>query len=261
MRAGRAFTRDDSPRTRAAIVNETLASRLFRGADAIGRQLWSNGTAYEVVGIVADYRSTALQNHERDPKLFLPLDASAAPKQMTFLVRASGDPAAVERTLRRTIEASVAGHVVAQSVTLAQIIDVAGQEILVGTAPLVPLISTGMLLTAAGIYGVLAFAIARRSRELAVRIAIGATRRNILQLVASHSVRLVVLGSASGVGATFALSRVVRAVDAEGSFMADPGWMAFAAPFLVIGAIGIVATWVPSRRAMKIDPAQLLRST
>ena len=100
---------------------------------------------------------------------------------------------------------------------------------LVGTAPLLPLIATGMLLTAAGIYGVLAFAITRRSKELAVRVAIGATGRDIVRLVTAHSLRLVVLGTCFGIGATFALTRVARAAGGGGSVF-DPGWAAFVVP-------------------------------
>jgi len=260
MRRGRGFTAEDSAQTRTAIVNETLAAGLFGAADPVGRELWMDGRSYEIVGVVADYKNAALQNPDRNPKVFLPLSDDPAAKQATFLIRASIDAAAAERAIRRDVPKAAAGHVVTQSVTLDQIIDVAGQEILVGTAPLAPLIGTGMLLTAAGIYGVLAFSIARRSRELALRIAIGATRRNIVELVASHSVRLVVIGSACGVGSTYALSRIVRAYGAEGSFL-DPSWPSFVVPIGIILAIGLVATWTPSRRATKIDPATLLRTT
>jgi len=258
MRAGRPFTSQDSPTTRTVIVNELLASRLFAGRDAIGQTIWIGDAAHDVIGVVANYKNTALQNPERDSKMFVPLDPQARPRQLTFLIRAAGDPAAVERTIRREIPASAAGNSVSSAVTLDAIIDVAGQEILVGTAPLAPLIATGMLLSAAGIYGVLAFAIARRSKELALRIAIGASRRQIVELVASHSVRLVALGTLCGIGATFALSRVVRALGGSGSFL-DPQWTSFAAPAVILIVIGAFATLVPSRRALRIDPALLLR--
>ena len=149
---------------------------------------------------------------------------------------------------------------VANLYTLDEVVAIGGQEILVGTAPLVPLIATGMLLTAAGIYGVLAFAIARRSKELALRVAIGASRRDIVRLVTAHSLRLVAAGAIIGVGATFALGRIVRASGGGGSFL-DPRWPAFLVPVLIIAAIGLIATWLPSWRALKINPAVLLRST
>jgi putative ABC transport system permease protein len=260
IRKGRAFTPQDSPRARTAVVNETLASRLFGAADPIGRELWIDDSSYDIVGVVADYRNAPLQPPERDPKVFLPLPLEPAPKQVMFLVRAPGDAAAVQRAIRREIPKAAAGLVVSQAATAGQIIDVGGQEILVGTAPLAPLIATGMLLTAAGIYGVLAFSIARRSKELAVRIAIGATHRNIVELIASHSMRLVLIGSACGVGGAFALSRIVRSYGAEGSFL-DPGWASFVVPVVIIVAVGLVATWAPLRRARRIDPALLLRTT
>ena len=144
--------------------------------------------------------------------------------------------------------------------TFDEITEVAGQEMLVGTAPLVPLIAIGMMLTMAGVYGVLAFAITRRSRELAVRVAIGATAGDLVRLVTAHSARLLATGTVAGIGLTFALSRIVRANGGVGSIY-DPPWPAFVVPVLIVAAIGILATWIPSRRALTINPSTLLRST
>jgi len=258
MRAGRAFTTQDSPATRTAIVNELLASRLFPDRSAVGQTLWIADTSHEVVGVVPTYKNTGLQPPERDAKAFVPIDAAATAKQMTFLVRATADPAATERTIRRDTPAAAAGTVVTSAATLDGIIDISGQEILVGTAPLAPLVATGMLLTAAGIYGVLAFAIARRTREFAVRVAIGASHRDIVRLVTTHSVRLIATGTICGIGATFALGRIVRASGGGGSFL-DPEWTAFAVPVVILAVVGAIATWVPARRVLRIDPARVLR--
>ena len=130
---------------------------------------------------------------------------------------------------------------------------------LIGTAPLFPLIVIGMLLTTAGIYGVLAFAIARRSRELAVRIAIGATGRDLVRLVGAHTLRLVGVGATAGIAVAFGLARVVRTSGGAGSIW-DPGVQAFVIPVLLVVVIGAVATWIPSRRALRINPADLLRT-
>jgi len=174
MRAGRGFTSSDSADTRTAIVNELLAARLFPEGDATGRQVWISGVPYEVVGVVAQYLNATLQPRERDPKVFVPLATTRTDaKAMTFVVRASADPSPVAIAMRREIRNAAGGNVVGSLFTLDQIIAVGSQETLVGTAPLAPLIATGMLLTAAGIYGVLAFAIARRSKEFALRVAIG----------------------------------------------------------------------------------------
>ncbi len=259
IRAGRAFTTADTPLTHTAIVNELLAARLFPGRSAIGRQVWLRAVAYEIVGVVEQYVNLALQRPDLDPKLYLPLSDGGNATQATFLIRAAADPSLLARSLRHEVPASAPGNAVANLFTLDEIITVAGQEILVGTAPLAPLVATGVMLTVAGIYGVLAFAVARRSKELALRIAIGAGARDIVQLVTFHSLRLVTLGTGLGIAATFALSRIVRASGGGGSFL-DPDWPAFVLPVVLIAMIGVAATLVPSRRALRIDPSVLLRT-
>jgi putative ABC transport system permease protein len=107
---------------------------------------------------------------------------------------------------------------------------------------------------------VLALAVARRGRELAVRRALAATGRNLARLVTAHTARLVGFGSAIGIGLTFGLSRIVRASGGAGSIY-DPPLEAFIVPIVIIFAIGALGTWVPSRRALNVDPAKALRTT
>ena len=261
IRAGRVFSEQESTTARVAIVNEMLAERLWPRGSPLGRSVWIGETPYEVIGVVADYRNSAFQSPNWAPKLYLPFDRRTSElKSVRFLVRCADNAPTVVRALRREIATEAPGHVVSRAFTIDEMIAIGGQEILVGTAPLVPLIAIGMLLTAAGIYGVLAFAVTRRSKELAVRVAIGATGHDLVRLVAAHSVLLVAIGTAAGVGGTFALARVVRASGGAGG-MFDPEWPAFILPALVIVLVGAFASWIPSRRALKIDPAVLLRLT
>jgi ABC-type antimicrobial peptide transport system permease subunit len=247
--------------TRTAIVNETLARHLSPARDAIGSRVWIDQTAYDIVGVVADYSGNPFQPPDLAAKMFLPLGPESKDlKRLQFLVRATGDPVPLVQTARRVIRDAAIGNIVTGAYTLDQIVAVMGQEMLVGTAPLVPLIAIGMLLTTAGIYGVLAFAIARRSRELAVRVAVGASGGDLIRLVAAHSLRLVAAGCVFGIGVTFGLSRIVRAGGGGGSIY-DPGWPAFAIPVLIVAVIGVLATWIPSRRALRINPAVLLRTS
>jgi putative ABC transport system permease protein len=210
---------------------------------------------------VQDYTTNPLRYPEFDPKVYVPLPAQT--KELTrlhILVRADGDPSPLTQTIRRAVRDAPTGTVVTSAFGVDQILTIMGQEILVGTAPLFPLIAIGMLLTTAGIYGVLAFSIARRTRELAVRVAVGASGRDLVRLVSAQSFRLVAVGVAAGIAATFALSRVVRANGGAGSIW-DPGPQAFVVPVLIVLVIGGLATWIPSRRALKINPAELLRTT
>jgi putative ABC transport system permease protein len=261
LRAGHAFTHQDSAATHTAIVNETLAWRLFKGRDPVGSRIWLAQAAYEIVGVVADYSNHPFQFEDYNPKIFLPLpeDSHDATRQY-FLIRAQVDPAPLLQTVRHEVRDAGAGSVVTSAYTFDQILAVMGQEMLVGMAPLVPLIAIGMLLTSAGIYGVLAFSIARRSRELAVRVAIGATGGDVIRLVTAHSLRLVAGGSGLGLSVTFGLTRIVRASGGAGTPF-DPSWPIFAIPVLLIAGIGALATWIPSRRALRINPAVLLRTS
>ena len=165
------------------------------------------------------------------PKIFLPLPAE--PKDMHVAcdssIRATGDPAPLVEPVRRALRNAAVGINVNSVVTLRQMMTIVGQEYLAGTAPLFPLIVIGMMLTSSGIYGVLAFAISRRSRELAIRVAIGAARGNQIRLVMAHSLRLVLIGSTCGIALTFGLSRLVRAAGGAGSLY-DPPWPAFVVP-------------------------------
>jgi putative ABC transport system permease protein len=262
MRAGRVFNAGDAANSaRVAIVNDLLARQLWPEAvdaphAAVGRELWLEGQPHTVVGVVAGYAATATQPVR--PSVFTPFaQLQPPPKEADVMVRASGDPVPLTQTVRREL-AGIGGSVtVAGVTTIDQIKQIIGQEIIVGTFPLFPLIATGMLLTAAGLYGVLAFAVSRRATELAVRIAVGATGRDLLRLVAVHSLRMLGIGSAIGIGLTFALTRVAQG---RGGVFDSPGWQAFVVPMLLILVIGTIATLIPMRRALKINPTVLLRS-
>jgi putative ABC transport system permease protein len=258
LRAGRPFADGEPSTARTAIVNEALARRLFRGRDAVGSQVWIGNVSYDVIGLVADYANNPFHEPDASPRIFMPLPAHA-PQRMTFLVRAA-DPNGLVQTLRRELRAAAVGNQVTYAYPLDEVRHVSGQEVLVGTAPLVPLIVIGVLLTTAGIYGVLAFAVARRSRELAVRVAIGASSHDLIRLVTMHTLRLVGTGLAIGIGLTFGLGRLVRASGGAGS-MFDPTLAAFVVPIGVITVIAVFATWFPARRAASIDPVKMLRTT
>jgi putative ABC transport system permease protein len=109
------------------------------------------------------------------------------------------------------------------------------------------------------LYG-LAFAVSHRTRELAIRVAIGAERGNQIRLVMAHSLRLVVIGATLGTALTFGLSRVVRAAGGAGS-LDDPPWPAFVIPVVIVMIVAALATWIPARRALRVNPSLLLKST
>ena len=264
MRAGRGFdARDTAASEPVAIVNDALAGQLWSAASngavasALGRQVFVEGRPHTVVGVVTGYSVTAIRPVQ--PMVFTPFaQLQEIPHRAEFVVRAVSDAAPLTQTIRREVDALGGGTVVAGVNTIEQIKQIIGQEIIVGTFPLFPLIATGLLLTAAGIYGVLAFAVSRRATELAVRMAVGATGRDLLKLVAAHSLRMLAAGTAIGIALTYALTRVAQG---RGGAFDSPGWEAFIVPMAIIALIGAIATLIPMRRALKINPATLLRTT
>jgi len=259
VRAGRAFSADEAAgRGTAALVNEALANRLWPGTNPVGRRIRVENGRYDVVGVVGDYLYFPVS--KVIPALFVPLPAFAADlTRVRFVIRTPVAAGALIAGLRRDIPRIGSGHVIATAFTADEIITVAGQEILAGTLPLMPLIIIGMLLTASGVYAVLAFAVARRSKEFALRVAIGASGSDLIRLVGGQSLRLIGVGSVLGVIFTFALSRIVRASGGAGSMFDTPAWPAFVAPALMVAIVGAIATWIPSRRALRTTPAVLLR--
>jgi ABC-type antimicrobial peptide transport system permease subunit len=258
--SGRAFTTQDTPAGGAVVVNEALARQMFGAGSAVGQTLWVGTRSYDIVGVVANYTTNMFGVEHTGPELFLPLEGTVDAREMSFLVRAQGDSGPLLQAVRQEIRGTDEAVEVPRVLALSLIRSISAQEILVGTAPLFPLIAIGLMLTAAGIYGVLAFAITRRARELAVRLAIGATSKDVAWLIATHAARLVGTGTLIGIAITFALSRIVRAGGGAGTIY-DPAFISFVLPVLLLAGVGLLASWVPSRRALRINPAILLRTT
>jgi putative ABC transport system permease protein len=262
LRAGRMFTASELTETsRVVVVNEPLAQQLWPGGDAVGAQLWVDNVPYAVIGIAAGYRRFPLS-----PPFFgfyVPFTrASADPRRLQLLIRAATDPRPLADTIRRQInEGGAGGNATVTSIsTFHEIMQVGEREILALTFAMSPLMGMALFLTATGIFGVLAFAVSRRAKELAVRVAIGAAPGDLLRLIAAHSLSLTLAGAVLGVGVTFSLTRVVRAVGGAGSAYDTPSWPAFAVPVAIVAAVVALASWLPVRRALRINPALLLRT-
>jgi putative ABC transport system permease protein len=260
VRRGRAFTaHDDTARSpMVAVIDEAFAQRHFPGEDPIGRGLdIGNGTDgfYEIVGVVGSVRHEGLDSSPR-PTMYIPYKHEPF-GAMVMMVRTHGDPAQFAGTARqlvREIDPSLPAfgiaplsNVITQSVAPRRF-----SMLLLGIFALVAL-----FLAAVGLYGVVAYAVSRRTQEIGLRMAIGAQRSDVLRLVLGSGLKLAIIGVAIGIGGALALSSYVETMLFDIGRFDTPSYIATAAVLLGVSA---VACYVPARRAMRVDPLVALRA-
>jgi predicted permease len=255
MVAGRELTADDREDAPAvAVVNETMARRYWSGREAVGGRFRLGPRWVSVVGVAKD--ATYRDLGERPaPWFFLPLDQGYRP-DMALLLRSSSDPQALARPtveLVRELDAGIAPYGVT---TLEAFIGASDFRQRVGGQLLGLFGLLGLLLASIGLYGVLSFQVARRTREIGLRMALGSSRGDVVAMVLRQGGALVGLGLVVGIPAALALARLLRGLLLDVSPW-DP--LAFGSVVALLCASALVACLVPARRAMRVDPLAALR--
>ncbi len=258
--AGRGFDgRDRKDAPQVAIVNQTFARYFYGEADPLGRR-FSTGRdgdkPIEIVGVIADAKTSNLRD-EIPRQVYQPVSQVEDLTAMTFYVRAEGDPAALGRTVRQTMREVDPTLPVTELRTMRSQISRAtlGERSLAVLAGLFGAVAT--LLAVLGLYGVMSYSVARRRREIGVRLALGAQRQRILRLVLGEALRLCAWGLAVGLPAGWAVGRVLRTQ----LFGVSPGepW-AFVAAVLVLTGATLAAAYAPADRAARVDPLSSLKA-
>jgi len=254
---GRAFGPEDRQGgAGVAIVNEELARRYFNG-DALGKrvQVDSEKGFLEIVGIArtAKYRNL---REEPLPFIYLPLAQEYQP-DMTMIVRTAGDPAAMVGTLRNEMNevnnsvpvfsVQVMSELIADQLAIDRMIAVL-LSVFGGVA---------LSLAAIGIYGVMGYAVAQRTREIGIRVALGAERSDIMRLIVRRGVMLTLIGAGIGLALALALTRALKSL-LFGVSATDP--LTFSAIVTLLFAVALLACYFPARRATKVDPVVALRN-
>ena len=256
LRRGRGITAaDDSTAAGVVVVNRTMAERFWPGQSAIGRTVQTQGSERRVVGVAEDgkYRSLG-----EEPIAFMYIalaqDFRAA---RTVLVRATRDPAELAPVLRRAVLEVDPAMPVRSLRTMANHV---GMSLFPARAAAVALGLfgiLGLLLSTVGIYGVIAYTTSRRTREIGIRVALGAEPGRVLALVLGRGAGLTTVGlglglllSLAGMGAVRSLLYTSRAVDPV-AFIGVPA---------LLGTVALIATWIPARRASRTDPVQALKA-
>jgi putative ABC transport system permease protein len=268
---GRAFS--DADRRGAApviIINESTARHYFPGEDPIGQRIHVAAVegqpvipgldepVREIVGVVGDVREMGLRQAAAARTLYVP--QAQVPEMFAsmpnLLVRTAG-PAETSRALPGALQALDPRLPAPQVRRMTEVVGLSmGQERFVGTL-LTVFAGIALLLTAVGIYGVIAYTVRQRTREIGVRVALGARPQDVVRLVTSQGMVPVVIGLALGIGAAFFATRVLEGI-VFGVETHDP--LTFALAILLLTGVALLASYLPARRATRVDPMIALRS-
>jgi predicted permease len=260
LKRGRAFTQRDNARApHVAIINETMAKRYWNGADPIGKRIVFSQDTVVIVGVVRDVKYHEL--HEpAQPFVYRVLDQhlqESGLARVSLAVRTTGDPRTAFSVVRRTL------HDVAPEVPLYDLSTFeqrSGHTIFaqrLGTSVLGLFGILALVITAIGIYGVVGYGVTQRTREMGIRIALGARTLSVLRLVLVNNITTILLGVVIGLLMSVALTRTVS------SFLFGVSAMdaiTFAAASAILLAVGAAATLIPAVRATRVDPVIALRS-
>jgi putative ABC transport system permease protein len=256
---GRVFTAADTPETpRVVVINQTMARRFWPAGNAIGQRVHERtlaGKPFEIVGIVADHK---LQTVGEKPLPALFQAAAQRPSQFYNIVaRRQGDERTLIAEMRQVMLSIDPNLLLIESHSMREHMSVMLLPATAGTMLVMVFCGLGLLLASVGLYGVIAFSVARRTREIGIRIAIGARPGEVLAGVMRQGLTLAVLGLVVG----FALAAVVTQVVAGllyGISPIDP--LAWGAAALVLLTVAALANAIPAYRAMQVDPSSALRA-
>ena len=253
--AGRDVTWADNDKTpRVAVVNQTFARKLFGDAPAVGRHYVEFGkSTIEVVGIVEDGKYETLTEDSMGA-IFYPIE-QAPDSAITLVVRSQLEPAEMASALHRVltgIDSSLPMGIHTWSDALALMFFPARMA----TAALAVMGLLAALLAVTGVFGMAAYTVSRRLRELGIRVALGARRSQLMRSALGRPLLVLSLGSLAGLVLGVVASRLLAAVVYQAS-PRDP--LVLGGAVCLMALVGLVATWVPARRALSVDPARLLR--
>jgi putative ABC transport system permease protein len=251
---GRQFSETDGPEVeRVVIVNDAFVRRHFPDQDPIGVRLGIHGQAFRIVGVVGGVRHASLRV-DPNPSVYVPYAQLPWSRSMSLVVR--GEPEASLAAARGVIRQYDPTLPIYDVRTMEQILGESLARMRFSTTLMLAFAIVALLLAAVGIYGVIAYSVSRRTQEIGVRLAIGAERSDVLQLVLGQGMRLVGIGILAGVAAALGLSRFLGSL-VYGVGTADV--LTFVVVALVLVVAAVLACYLPARRAMRINPVEALR--
>ena len=256
--AGRNFTADDRDGTPAvAIVSSNFASRYWPDLDPLGRRFRTSpdGPWLMVVGVSGDVLHNWFINQRR-PTFYRPLTQDSSPL-LTFAIRTHGNPEALAGDLRRAILAADPNQPIAKLMTMDEVIAerTGGLSFIARALGVVALIA--FTLAVAGVYSLMAYIASQRTREIGVRLALGATWWQVIRLTTGQALKITIAGTLAGAAMAFGVGRAMQSL-LQGVVTSD--WTTLAVLALILTAVALAAAFLPARRAANLDPTTALRS-
>jgi len=262
LKRGREFNaHDNADSTQVAIINETFARRFWpqypNGPDPIGQtvEMGAHHQLKTIVGISADVREKG-RDIALVPALYLPYAQIPIPSA-AFIVRTTGDPLALANAIRGQLHEMDSELPVTDVKTMEDIVEAPQGQLRLLMQLLGAFAAAATLLAILGLCGVISYSVVRRTKEIGIRCALGAQRRNIISLVIAQGLSFSVVGALLGIGASFASARVLKSLLFEVQ-ATDP--LTFAGISILFVLVAAIASYIPARKAIKIDPMAALRT-
>lgn len=260
LRTGRSFTDEDRENTPpSVVVNETMQRQFWPDGDVIGKRIKWGGWPdawLTIVGVVGDVKVSSLEAETR-PAIYMPIfQIPRARSNVIYVVRSLTDTAGVVAAFRNEIKAVDAELPVYDIRTMNQVLAASVAERRFSMLLLAVFACAALLLAAIGLYGVISFSVTERTREIGIRLAMGASHRDVLKLVIRQGISLSLAGIALGIAVAFATTRLMTSL-LFGVSANDP--LTFIAVSVVLTEVALGACFVPARRAARVDPMVALR--
>ena len=240
-----------------AVINQAAAQTLFPNQDAVGKTLKAGPLDLRVAGVVGNVKAESLREGN-SPEVYVPLTSMLfyVSYSWKLAVNAQVPPTGIVQAVRGDIRDLDAGLAVSNVQTMPEVIGASMQGTSLQAILLGVFAVQALLLAAVGVYGVMANLVTHRTNEIGIRVALGAMRRDILRLVLGHGAKLAMLGIAAGVGGALALTRLMTSL-LFGVSATDP--LTFCGVAALLGGVALMACYIPTRRAMRVDPMVALR--
>ena len=255
LRRGRLFDQhDDVQSKRVVLINEAMVRKHFPNEDPIGRRINLWGSLREIVGVAADAKLYGLDSPV-EPAIYMPHMQQPA-VTMAMAIRTQGDPAAMASAVRREVLKLDSELPISNVRTMDEVLSDSLMLRRVSMLLLMIFAALALTLASVGIYGLTAYAVSRRTHEIGLRVALGASQGQILRMVVARGLATSLIGAAIGLAAALQLTRALSGM-LYGVTARDP--LVFVGVPLLLVAVSVVASYVPARRAMRIDPLVALR--